>query len=110
MRQGVIDLNGYLELQGRERNYTVSVSDLDANGDYTVTVTPKNGFDITGIGAIYVEGVKMAVSEVDNGQHTYGDGAAGREQNGVVGSQGAYPIDHPGQRQHHSALHYSQNV
>ena len=31
---GVIDLNGYLELQGRERNYTVSVSDIDANGDY----------------------------------------------------------------------------
>ena len=68
---GVIDLNGYLELQGRERNYTVSVSDIDANGDYTVTVTPKNGFDITGIGAIYVEGVKMAVKEANASAGTF---------------------------------------
>ena len=68
---GVIDLNGYLELQGRERNYTVSVSDIDANGDYTVTVTPKNGFDITGIGAIYVEGVKVAVKGANANTGTF---------------------------------------
>ena len=68
---GVIDLNAYLELQGRERNYTVSISDIDANGDYTVTVTPKNGFDITGIGAIYVEGVKVAVSAANVSAGTF---------------------------------------
>ena len=68
---GIIDLNAYLELQGRERNYTVSVSDIDVNGYYTVSVTPNNGFDITGIGAIYVEGVKVAVSSADVSAGTF---------------------------------------
>ena len=78
---GVIDLNSYLELQGRERNYTVSVSDVDANGDYTVTVTPKNGFDIMGIGAIYVDGMKVSVSNANVSAGTFKISESEMEEN-----------------------------
>ena len=78
---GVIDLNSYLELQGRERNYTVSVSDVDANGYYTVTVTPKNGFDIRGIGAIYVDGMKVSVSNANVSAGTFKISESEMEEN-----------------------------
>ena len=52
---GVIDLDTEFKLIGYERDYSVDVVG-DDNGNYTVTVTPKNGFDVRKIGSIYVDG------------------------------------------------------
>ncbi len=59
---GIIDLADSLDgtLEGKDRNYTVSVANNN-DGTYTVTITAKNGFDISGIGAIYVAGEKVPV-------------------------------------------------
>ena len=52
----------------------------------------------------------MAVGEVDNGQHTDGNGAARREEDGIVGGQGANVVNDPGQRQHHGSLDQGQEI
>ncbi len=63
---GVIDLADSLngDVNGKDRNYDVAVTDNN-DGTYTVKVTAKNGFDLSGIGAIYVGGEKIPVYDAD---------------------------------------------
>ncbi len=69
---GVIELDKNFDIAGKERDYDVSVSAV-SGGYYTVTVTAKNGFDLTAIGAIYIAGEKIAVTEASlNSDKTVG--------------------------------------
>ncbi len=63
---GVIDLADSLsgDVNGKTRNYDVAVTDNN-DGTYTVKVTAKNGFDLSGIGAIYVGGEKIPVYDAN---------------------------------------------
>ncbi len=62
---GVIVLDTDFELQGPDRNYTVSHTESGDN--YTLTVTAKDGFSIVGgIGAVYIDGEKITLTSTDS--------------------------------------------
>ena len=69
---GVIELDDDFNIVGTERDYEVSVSEA-SDGYRTVTVTANNGFDLTQIGAIYIAGEKIEVTDASlNSDKTVG--------------------------------------
>ncbi len=59
---GVMVLDSNFELVGNDRSYTISVSG-PTDDSYTITITPKEGFDISGIGSVYIAGKKIGSNE-----------------------------------------------